>query len=82
MKQINLTKRIIGIFLLVSLLAPTFFSQSGGNFEIKKSVIASGGGESDGGSFSLKGTIGQPVASKSSGGNFSLSSGFWSGGEE
>ncbi len=69
-------KCIIFIFAL-SVFAS---AQSGGQFEITKSVISSGGGTSSGGNFSLSGTFGQTVAEKSTGGNFDLNSGFWGGG--
>jgi hypothetical protein len=53
-------------------------AQSGGSFEIRRSRVATGGGESTGGTFVLRGTAGQheaqPVAS---GGAFSLRGGFW-----
>ena len=59
-------------------LSGTVSAQSGGIFEIKKSVISNGGGKSDGGGFSLTGTVGQAVAGTNSlGGTFSLLSGFW-----
>ena len=55
--------------------------QTGGTFEIKKSVIAGGGETSSGGSFSLSGTVGQPLAgSVSTGGSFAVESGFWAEG--
>ncbi len=54
------------------------YAQSGGDFNIKKSTIDTGGGQSAGGDFSVTGTIGQADASKIvSGGNFSLTGGFW-----
>lgn len=57
------------------------FSQSGGLFEITKSVIAGGGGNSAGGVFNLDGTTGQCVAgTTSTGGAFTLAGGFWAGG--
>ncbi len=55
-------------------------AQSGGNFEMTKSVIAGGGGASSGGDFRIDGTIGQSLAgTTSSGGGFQLTSGFWGG---
>lgn len=57
------------------------YSQSGGLFEITKSVIAGGGGNSAGGIFNLDGTTGQCVAgTTSAGGVFALAGGFWAGG--
>lgn len=56
------------------------FAQSGGSFNITKSVIAGGGGSSSGGTFVLDGTIGQSAAgTTSNGGTFSLTGGFWGG---
>ena len=54
-------------------------SQTGGNFTITQSVVASGGGQQIiGGAFSLDGTIGQPVAGTNpANGAFSTRSGFW-----
>lgn len=52
--------------------------QSGGSFEIRKSVIAGGGGRSAGGAFVADGTVGQSVAgTTSTGGTFSIGGGFW-----
>ncbi len=68
---------IISIILIYSASMAT--AQSGGTFEIKRSTIDNGGGQSTGGSFELTGTIGQADASQAmTGGAFSLSGGFWS----
>ena len=73
-------KRIM-VILVVLLCASGFaFAQSsGGDFEIIKSTIDSGGGTSLGGAFSLSGSIGQHDANHqlSSGGEFALAGGFW-----
>jgi hypothetical protein len=63
-------------------VAPTIISaQSGGAFQITRSVIASGGGQSSGGAFSQTGTIGETVAGGlSNAGSYSIVSGFWPGG--
>src|SRR5262245_13938422 len=59
------------------LLAVSAFAQTG-NYQIEKSVIASGGGTSSGGSYSLEGTSGQPLAGGILySGSFQLFSGFW-----
>ena len=51
---------------------------SGGEFELRRTTIDSGGGQSQGGGFVLQGTIGQPDAGQAmQGGNFSLRGGFW-----
>lgn len=55
------------------------FGQTGGDFTITQSVVASGGGQdSAGGTFSVDGTIGQSLAGDAlSGSPFSVTSGFW-----
>ena len=70
------------IFLSVSgvlLLGGAARAQTGGNFAVTQSVIASGGGQnSTGGTFSLDGTIGQTIAGTNSANNpFAVQSGFW-----
>ena len=70
-------RSLFSLFLTL-LFATAAFAQSGGNFNINRSVIASGGGRTSGGTFTLDGTIGQPLAGvQSTGGNLSLISGFW-----
>lgn len=54
-------------------------AQSGGSFDIKQSVIASGGSESGGGTFSLTGIAGQTVVNSSTGPGYVVRSGFWQG---
>ncbi|MEM6575034.1 MAG: hypothetical protein AAF736_12235 [Pseudomonadota bacterium] len=53
------------------------FAQSGGGFDIRRSVIAGGGGQAAGGDFSLTGTAGQPATQESAGGDFTVRAGFW-----
>jgi len=80
MKQIN---RSACLFILAALasIAGTVPAQSGGSFQIEKSVIAGGGGQTTGGQFILDATIGQHIAgTTSTGGTFELGSGFWGGG--
>ena len=50
---------------------------SRGAFEIRKGVVAGGGGVSSGAGIVLTGTIGQPLVEHSVGGQFQLSGGFW-----
>ena len=76
MKRIILT----GLYTLSVLVTAVALAQSsGGNFEITKSTIDSGGGTSLGGDFTLTGSIGQPDANRqiSTGGGFALAGGFW-----
>jgi len=70
------------MLLLVTILAvDSVWMQSGGAFQIEKSVIAGGGGRSAGGAFTLNGTIAQSVAgTNSSGGGFQVAGGFWGAG--
>lgn len=69
------------IIFAVLLSSVSTSAQSGGDFEITQSVIATGGGTSSdtGGIFTLDSTIGQPIATtaSSSGGTFNQRSGFW-----
>lgn len=73
---------------VIAILAVTFalikfpaLAQSGGQFEITKSVVAGGGGSASGGIFGLDATVGQSVGGAvMTGGNFSLGSGFWANG--
>lgn len=60
-------------------MASAFAQSTGGDFEIIKNTIDSGGGVSTGGAFSLTGTIGQPDAYQevAKGGEYSLAGGFW-----
>ena len=68
-------RRLSIFFLILSTLS---YAQSGGNFSMKKSVIASGGGKSNGGNFRVNGTMGQTAVSpETTGGNFILTGGFW-----
>jgi len=71
------TTVILVVLLCVSVLV--FGQSSGGDFELTKSTIDSGGRTSTGGNFSLTGTIGQPDANPqmSSEGEFLLTGGFW-----
>lgn len=51
---------------------------SGGQFELQRSVIASGGGQSSGGEFAVQGTTGQAEAARSlNGSTVILAPGFW-----
>ncbi len=75
----NLTNKFTAAFL-IWLLSIALQAQSGGDFAIKQSVIASGGGNSSGGTFAVNSTVGQPADGSGAlgGGTFSLTSGFWS----
>ncbi len=75
MKRPSLIKSIFVFLLLVS----TLEAQTGGDFTITQSVVASGGGQnSAGGAFAVDGTIGQSVAGGRIGNTpFFLTSGFW-----
>ena len=74
-------RRITTGFSILSVLITSIAlaQSSGGDFEITKSTIDSGGGTFAGGDFSLNGTIGQPDANSqiSTGGKFALAGGFW-----
>ena len=78
MKKINL---LIAVSVVAILAIGSVWPQSGGQFQIAKSVIAGGGGQSAGGTFILDGTVAEPVSGiTSTGGTFELSSGFWGAG--
>ncbi len=68
--------KLLRIILLPLLIASTGAGQTGGSFNIGKSVIASGGGTSSGGAFVVEGTAGQPAAGIIQGSPFSISAGF------
>lgn len=73
------TNNYLAVFALM-ILCSAAIAQSGGNFEIRKSVIAGGGGNSTGGAFVVDGTVGQSAAgTTSSGGGFQVTGGFWGG---
>lgn len=66
------------VFLWYCICAMNFSAQSGGQFEIKQSVIANGGASSAGGNFGVTGTTAQTnVGANMAGGNFGLKGGFW-----
>src|SRR5215204_5989592 len=68
-----------GLILLLSIMPA--HAQSGGDFAIRQSVIASGGGGSSGGSFAVTSTVGEAFAGNvSAGASFTIQSGFWLGG--
>ncbi|MEM1091205.1 MAG: hypothetical protein AAGI67_12550 [Pseudomonadota bacterium] len=60
-----------------TVLAAGALAQTGGGFEIRRSVIAGGGGQGAGGDFVLTGTAGQPATQESAGGDFTVRAGFW-----
>jgi len=71
---------VSGAFVVLVLVGNSL-AQSGGPYEIKKSVIASGRGVSNGGPYSVDSTIGEPVAgTESAGANYSLIAGYRAGG--
>lgn len=74
----NLAKRFTVISLILVLTVIFVFSQSGGSFEIEKSVVASGGNTSAGGGFTLESTSGQNILDATpQGGTFQIFTGFW-----
>ena len=74
----NLDSFCLTIIWMMVLLSVGAVAQSGGNFTIEQSVIASGGGTSNGGSFTVESTSGQAVAGGLIGNQpFNLFSGFW-----
>jgi hypothetical protein len=53
--------------------------QSGGDYNVTRATIASGGGTSTGGQYILTGTIGQPVTTSAAAGQYHVQGGFWPG---
>src|ERR1043166_1465950 len=58
-------KELFSTIFTFVVLSSLVLAQSGGTFNIEKSVIAGGGGQSSGGTFDLTATIGQPLDRKS-----------------
>lgn len=54
-------------------------AQSGGNFNVTRSVVAGGGGASSSGAIRIEGTVGQSAGATSTGGSYSIGGGFWGG---
>ncbi len=73
--------RRVAIVMALGCCALTAFAQSsGGAFELRRNVVAGGGGRAAGVSFALTGTIAQhEAAPPSTGSTFALSPGFWAG---
>ena len=69
-------KRTTSMLISFLLTFASALAQSGGQFQIEKSVIGSGGPTASG-QFVLDGTIGQHVTDKSTGGTFEFGGGFW-----
>jgi hypothetical protein len=77
--DLHMRQRTCVITSLFLAAAAPALAQSGGGFDLSRSVIAGGGGTSSGGGFELTGTIGQHEAGNMGGGSFSLAGGFWGG---
>lgn len=60
--------------------APAWAQSAGGDFTLKKSVIAGGSATASGGEFQLNATLGQHDAGKMQGGDFTARGGFWPAG--
>ena len=71
------------VFLVLLVVLGMATAQQGGVYEITKSTLSSGGGNSSGGAFSVRGSIAQVDASEElSGGDFSVTGGFWPGSDD
>ena len=76
--MITYARVLLKLALVALSLAVITNPQSGGQFKIESSVIASGGGTSSGGQFTVEGTSGQPAAGTRMGGSpFTQTAGFW-----
>lgn len=70
--------RALVIGVVVAAVAMTTLAQTGGSYDLSKSVVAGGGGASSGPSFTVEGTTGQPAAGKLlQNPPFSQVAGFW-----
>jgi len=70
--------KLVIMFAALSFLIVTTPAQTGGDYTITQSVIATGGGTSSGGNFTVESTNGQPLAGGLiSNPPFNLFSGFW-----
>lgn len=78
------TKNFFSLFILPVIIFSQIvlaIGQSGGGYEIKRSVIASGGGTIQNGTFKINAIIGQGLAgTQMNGMSYSISNGFWGGG--
>ena len=84
MRNSSLRLRFLTVFLLLcaALAIPRLaivLAQSGGSLDLRRNVIAGGGGTSTGsGNKQISGAVGQPAAgTKTSGGNITQVGGFW-----
>lgn len=71
---------LIPLIVLITVISPSI-AQSGGSFEIIKSIIQNGGGYMSNGQFSLQSSIGQPLIGQtlqgvSTGEEFTLTGGY------
>ena len=74
----NMKSFFIFNILAVSLTSPSVHPQSGGSYQIERSVISSGGQQSSAGQYTVNGTKGQAVVAPSAfGGVYTVESGFW-----
>ena len=69
-------------FLILTAVSILFsvnvFGQTGGDYAITQSVIASGGGQSANGGAAIEGSLGQTLAGRAMSGNpFAVTNGFW-----
>lgn len=54
-------------------------AQSGGDYDLVRSVIGAGGSRSTDAQFQVDGSIGQPATAELAGGDYRLRGGFWIG---
>lgn len=73
-----MTNRFLSCAMILLLLTVNVIAQSGGQFTIEKSVIATGGQQSAGGQFAVAGTTGQQAAGERLNNSpFLQTTGFW-----
>ena len=73
-----MNKAVSMTLVVILVLTAVVFPQSGGTYQMEKSVVSSSGGEASGGTYSGTFTIGQPFAGGSlNGGTNQAYTGFW-----
>jgi len=73
----NIQTRRWALTLTILAIGTTTLGQTGGQYDLSRSIIDGGGATSTGGAYVLSGTIAQPDAGWMAGGDYELLGGFW-----
>ncbi len=73
MKRIAVVLTALALVLYGSVVV----AQSGGSFELARTVVGAGGGTSSGGGYTINGSIGQAGAGMLNGGDYALTRDLW-----